>query len=248
MNHEPGDVNRRSLLTALAIGGGSVSTMTDSSRAYAARLPGSQIEHIDDWYSLKRDLRQLLIGAPKSGGHGRCSNIIWDNLVIRNYNGQPAVALFAASGSGVILIGLALLAEAAGIRFYPNFVNTGLSGLGSPSMGPPVFSPQVLNLLLVLASTASIVATLQRASEAPLYIGFSVILFFGTRGIWRILLPAARLIGLPALLIYSESFRRRLFFETTSSDKPLADPTKVLSEVNSSGRFDLWENVLTCFF
>ena len=35
MNNEPGDVNRRTLLATLAIGGGSVATMTGISSAYA---------------------------------------------------------------------------------------------------------------------------------------------------------------------------------------------------------------------
>jgi len=224
MNNEPGDVNRRTLLATLAIGGGSVATMTGISGAYAAMLSGSQIERLDGWYNLKRDFNAvgngaaddtealqtainsgsenvrpiaippgvykttraltvpantmllgsapglgfgcrieptgcpafviggaspsfhcsfdnlmiwpkgpapdflvsidnsysvtfrnlrihnaqqrlgraavLLLGAPKAGGHGRCSNIIWDNLVVRNDNDQPAVAVLAASGSG----------------------------------------------------------------------------------------------------------------------------------------------------
>jgi Pectate lyase superfamily protein len=224
MNNEPDDVNRRTLLATLAIGGGSVATMTGISGAYAATSPGSQIERLDGWYNLKRDFNAvgngaaddtealqtainsgagnvrpivippgvykttralttppntmlfgsapglgfgcrieptgcpafviggaspsfhcsfenlmiwpkgpapdflvsidnsysvtfrnlrihdaqqrlgraavLLLGAPKSGGHGRCNNVIWDNLVVRNDNGQPAVAVLATSGSG----------------------------------------------------------------------------------------------------------------------------------------------------
>jgi O-Antigen ligase len=171
----------------------------------------------------------------------------------------------AIIGSGVILIGLALLAKAAGISSDPNFVNTGLSGLGPPSMGPPVFSshmlpvamlalaayltnPKLVNLLLVLATAASIIAALQRTSAGALYIGFSVILFFGTRGVWRILLPMAGLLGLPTLLIFNESFRRRMFFETMSSNQILADPANALNGVDSSGRFNLWDIALTRFF
>jgi Pectate lyase superfamily protein len=42
----------------------------------------------------------LLLGAPSSGGHGSCTNIIWDNLIVRNDTGQPAVAVLAANGCG----------------------------------------------------------------------------------------------------------------------------------------------------
>ena len=42
----------------------------------------------------------LLLGAPGSGGHGSCTNIIWDNLVVRNDTGQPSVAILAANGCG----------------------------------------------------------------------------------------------------------------------------------------------------
>jgi len=171
----------------------------------------------------------------------------------------------AIIGSGVVLIGLAVVAEAAGISSDPNFVNTGVSGLGPPGMGPPVFSahmlpvamlalatyltaPKLVNLVLVLATAASLVGALERTSAAALYVGFSVILFFGTRGVWRLLLPAAGLLGLPALLIFSETFRNRTFYDISSSAELLAEPTKALSQLNSSGRFDLWDSVLTRFF
>jgi hypothetical protein len=42
----------------------------------------------------------LLLGAPGSGGHGSCTNVIWDNLIVRNDTGQPAVAVLAAHGCG----------------------------------------------------------------------------------------------------------------------------------------------------
>jgi hypothetical protein len=42
----------------------------------------------------------LLLGDPAVGGHGRCNNIVWDNLIVRNDVDQPAVALLAARGCG----------------------------------------------------------------------------------------------------------------------------------------------------
>ena len=42
----------------------------------------------------------LLLGEPSSGGHGKCGNIIWDNLIIRNDDAQPPVAIMATKGCG----------------------------------------------------------------------------------------------------------------------------------------------------
>jgi hypothetical protein len=42
----------------------------------------------------------LLLGEAGSGGHGRCNDIIWDNLIVRNDTGQPPIAILAAKGCG----------------------------------------------------------------------------------------------------------------------------------------------------
>ncbi len=42
----------------------------------------------------------LLLGDTAAGGHGPCTNIIWDNLIVRNDTGQPPVAVLAAKGCG----------------------------------------------------------------------------------------------------------------------------------------------------
>jgi hypothetical protein len=42
----------------------------------------------------------LLLGDASTGGHGRCADIIWDNLVVRNDNGQPPIAILAHRGCG----------------------------------------------------------------------------------------------------------------------------------------------------
>ena len=42
----------------------------------------------------------VLLGESGTGGHGRCNNIIWDNLVVRNDSGQPGIAVLAAKGCG----------------------------------------------------------------------------------------------------------------------------------------------------
>lgn len=171
-------------------------------------------------------------------------------------------AIFA---SGLILVGLALYSRAAGLDVDPNVADTGLSGLGPPGMGPPVFSahmlpvtmlamaayvcvPRTSTLIAAIAGAAAIILAFQRTSAAALYLGLAVILFLGTRGIWRLVLPTMGVLGLPALIVFSETFRRRMFFGHESSDTLLADPAKALDGVNSSGRFELWTNVLGKFF
>jgi hypothetical protein len=42
----------------------------------------------------------LLLGDPVTGGHGGSSNIVWDNLIIRNDVDQPPVAILATRGCG----------------------------------------------------------------------------------------------------------------------------------------------------
>jgi len=42
----------------------------------------------------------LLLGGAGTGGHGGSSNIVWDNLIIRNDAGQPRVAILATKGCG----------------------------------------------------------------------------------------------------------------------------------------------------
>jgi hypothetical protein len=171
----------------------------------------------------------------------------------------------AILGSGVILVILALYARAIGADSDPNAINTGLAGLGPPSMGPPVFSAHMLpvamlafalfirkpNLPMLLMTTVSalaIIAALQRTSAGALYLGFAAILFFGTGGMWRIFLPAAGIVCVPALMIFNSTFRKRMFYGDATSDTLLADPSKALSSVNSSGRFDLWGSMLQRYF
>jgi O-antigen ligase len=171
----------------------------------------------------------------------------------------------AILGSGVIILGLALYARAAGINSDPNITMTGISGLGPPSMGPPVFSAHMLpvvmlalasymgkrrtaTLILLIASIAGILAALQRTSAGALYLGVSTILFFGTRSLWRLLLPSVAMLGLPALIVLSDAFRKRMFFGDANADAILSDPAKALGSVNGSGRFALWDDMLRRFF
>ncbi len=165
----------------------------------------------------------------------------------------------AILGSGVIILGLALFARAMGIS------TAGLGTIGPPGMGPAVFCAHMLPVtMLAMASTlcrpklvyalftagcaVAILAALQRTSAGGLFLGLSVVAYFGTKGPLRFALPASGVVALPALLLFSESFRNRMFFEKTSSKDILADPSKAFEGFDGSGRFELWDHVLRQFF
>jgi hypothetical protein len=167
--------------------------------------------------------------------------------------------------SGLLLVALALLAMAMGIRSDPNAVNTGLAGLGPPGMGPPVFAAHMLPvtmlalalylaerrpwyLVVAVIGAASVLGALERTCAAALFIGVSLILFLGTRGVTRLLLPVTSLLSFPPLLIFNDTFRRRMFFDAADPQQLLRDPLAALGNINGSGRFDLWNDILTRFF
>jgi Pectate lyase superfamily protein len=54
-------------------------------------------------HEAQHDLKRaavVLLGEAEAGGHGRCNNIVWENLIVRNDSAQPHVAILAASGCG----------------------------------------------------------------------------------------------------------------------------------------------------
>jgi hypothetical protein len=168
----------------------------------------------------------------------------------------------AILGSGVIILALALIAKALGARAVPE---QGLATIGPPGMGPAVFCAHMLPvsmlafaaylcerkmkyLVLTVAFAISIAVALQRTSAGALFLGFSLIAFFATRGIARLVLPVAGVMGLPVLLVFNDAFRKRMFFQDKSSQDIIADPTSALQSVDASGRFALWDRVLRRFF
>jgi O-antigen ligase len=166
---------------------------------------------------------------------------------------------------GLILVALALLARTLGIVSDPNAINTGIAGLGPPGMGAAVFAAHMLpvtmlalaiyiterrfiHLLIAVIAAASVLGALQRTCAAALFAGASLILYLGTRGFTRVLLPAFCLLSFPPLLIFSDTFRRRMFFDRTDAHQLLQAPMSAFSSVNGSGRFDLWSSLLDKFF
>jgi hypothetical protein len=165
----------------------------------------------------------------------------------------------AILGSGIIVLALALLAKATGVH------TSGLGTLGPPGMGPAVFCAHMLpvsmlavatavgtrksqHVVLAVACALAIIATLQRTSVSALFIGSSVLLLLSTRGVSRFVLPVCGLVGLPALFLFNDSFRNRMFFQQESAQAILADPSQALASLDTSGRSELWARVLQQFF
>lgn len=170
----------------------------------------------------------------------------------------------AAIWSGVLIMLIAVAAWLSGAKSDPNATITGMSGLGPPGMGPPVFAARMLPCaMLVLAfslagadrrlpvifvlSALAIFATLQRTSVIALAIGSSVLMGLSLRGVRRFVAPIAALATAASLLLFSGAFRRRMFYEDMSGVGAM-DTSSMLTNLNSSGRFGLWDLVLTRFF
>lgn len=64
------------------------------------------------------------------------------------------------------------------------------------------------------------------------------------------ILPTMGLIGLPALFLFSETFKNRMFYGTKGIDAQtlLADPGQILGHLHGSGRFSAWPLILDKFF
>jgi len=65
--------------------------------SYSVRFRNIRIHEAQDQIKLAA---VVLLGDADAGGHGRCANIIWENLIVRNDSGQPGRAILAARGCG----------------------------------------------------------------------------------------------------------------------------------------------------
>lgn len=161
--------------------------------------------------------------------------------------------------SALVIISFAILTKAIGMNPDPRF--------NLPGMGPAVFSAHIVavamfalawylrdrsfpQLIVVVILSAAVVAAFTRISIAALFIGFSVIMFFGTRGVPRLVLPIAGVVGLPALFLLNDTFRSRMFIDggKLSAASVVNDPALALENIHGSGRFALWEETLNRFF
>ena len=167
----------------------------------------------------------------------------------------------AIIASGILIILIALLAKALGINSEPGL------GLTTPGMGPATFSAHIVTVgMLVLASLVMLrragyavilaliaVATLAaftRITIAAMFLGASSILFFGTRGGVRFILPIVGTLALPAVFLFNEKFRERMFKggDKLSADQLISDPSLALDHLHGSGRFDAWSAIMVRLF
>lgn len=165
----------------------------------------------------------------------------------------------AILASGISIVLLAVLTRIVGVNADPRF--------NLPGMGPSVFSAHLMIVcmlalatfsaarqrrLLVLAAVfiACIVAALTRITIVAVFVGASAIALLALQGPARVLLPLAGLVAGPALFLLSDRFRARMFIDAqgVSAGSVLQNPVDALVNVRGSGRFALWDDVLTRFY
>lgn len=167
--------------------------------------------------------------------------------------------------TGMLVTGAAMLAL-AGLSWT--------TGLGGPSVGltipftsPALFSAFLVaismlvlsrtkhlksfpNLFLFLLLSGGVVGAFTRITIGALFVSASVVLFYAVKGFKRLMLPTLGLIGLPALFLFSETFKNRMFYGTKNlgAQTLLADPSQALEHLHGSGRFSAWSLILNKFF
>jgi O-antigen ligase len=166
--------------------------------------------------------------------------------------------LIVLTGLGVTAVALSFIA--AGIKVSP-------VGLTVPGVGPALFSALMVvvailsvaaakyrhplrNLTVALISAAAVFSAFTRITIAALFLGCSTLLFVGFRGVLRLLLPVTALVGFPALFLFNETLKKRMFYGESkiTLDAVLADPSIVLAHMYTSGRSAAWADVLGKFF
>jgi hypothetical protein len=149
----------------------------------------------------------------------------------------------------------------AGFRFE------GKSGLGIPGLGPAASSAHLAilsmlafgsfrnsgsktHLILTACFAGAAAAGFTRITIGGMFVGFSVIMFLSSRGILRYILPFAGMAALPAIFLFNDTLRYRMFKEgqIPSLDAMTSDPSVAIENVHGSGRFEAWENILDKFF
>lgn len=140
-------------------------------------------------------------------------------------------------------------------------------GLTIPFTGPALFSAflvtigmlalsrahhadRTANLALFLLLAAGVLAAFTRITIAALFVSASVVLFLAGRGVRRFVLPMAGLIGLPALFLFNETFKNRMFYGAgkIGAGTLLTDPAQAVGHLYGSGRFAAWSMILGKFF
>jgi O-antigen ligase len=167
-------------------------------------------------------------------------------------------ALIVISALGLLVVAVAY--RLAGIKLNP-------VGITVPGVGPSLFSALLVvvavlalagakyhrrlsNAALAAICSVGVLAAFTRITIAALFVGCSTVLFVGFRGVMRLLLPVAAMVGFPLLFLFNETFKKRMFYGDSkiTPDAVLADPSIVLSHLHTSGRSVAWSSVLGQFF
>lgn len=111
-------------------------------------------------------------------------------------------------------------------------------------------SGMMINFLLFFLLATGVIGAFTRITIAALFIASSVVLFYSARGFKRLILPATGLIGLPALFLFSDRFKNRMFYgvKDVGAEALLSDPGQILGHLHGSGRFSAWPLILNKFF
>lgn len=165
--------------------------------------------------------------------------------------------------SGILAVVLSVGAVVAGYATVNSLV-----GLGIPGLGPAGTSAHLAILTMLALATArtgeapaaywvialcfgaAVIAGFTRITIAGLFIGIAVVLWLSTPGWFRWMMPLAGVASVPALFLFSETFRRRMFKnqEGISLNMLTQDPSTALDQIHGSGRFDHWAHVMKTFF
>ncbi|MCS6293010.1 MAG: O-antigen ligase family protein [Nitrospira sp.] len=159
--------------------------------------------------------------------------------------------------AAIVAIGAKLAGYSAGEKL----------GVGIPGLGPATTSAHlaIIAMLALAASrtdsslwrllaaiflAATVIACFTRITIVAVGVGFAVIWLLSTTGIIRFIVPTIGLAAAPALFIFNDSFRQRMFKsgDNVSLSTMMADPSSAIEQVHGSGRFEAWDYVMTNFF
>ncbi len=141
-------------------------------------------------------------------------------------------------------------------------------GLGVPGLGPAGTSAHLAILAMLalaavrtgrapavyavigLAFTGAVIAGFTRITIVGLLLGMAAVLWVSTPGWLRWIMPFAGVSSVPALFLFSETFRRRMFKSETgiSLELMIQNPSGILENIHGSGRFEHWAYAMKTFF
>jgi O-antigen ligase len=162
-------------------------------------------------------------------------------------------------GGGLVMVLLAIWAWAT--------KNGSSVGLSVPATTPAYFSAYLVaigsltianiksdrpkfNLLVSFVFCLAVLAAFTRITIVAMFVAYSLMFFIASRGIFRVFLPVTGIVLVPVLFLFSETFKRRMFFgeKQIHLDTALNDPSILFSHLHGSGRFATWPQVLNKFF